>query len=91
LDLFDFINPASSSIEHKADETYTKIVSNWSGFIDCLLDEDKQILLGIMSKCYYKHQKSIKAYGLSDYELSNGLLMSILIHQQIQIDGLKHK
>ena len=27
----------------------------------------------------------------SDFELSNGLLMSILIEPQIQFDGLKHK
>jgi hypothetical protein len=34
--------------------------------------------------------KSYKAYGISDHDLSNGLLMSILIDQQIQIDGLKN-
>jgi hypothetical protein len=54
-------------------------------------DEDKQLLLGIMSKCYFKHQKSIKAYGISDYELFTALLMSIVLDQQIQIDGLKDK
>ena len=60
--------------------------------LNCLpSDEDKQLLLGIMSKCYFKYQKSIKAYGLSDFELYNALLMSILIDQQIQIDRLKHK
>ncbi len=35
--------------------------------------------------------KSIKAYVVSDIKLSNGLLISILIDQQIQIDGLKYK
>ena len=90
MDLFDFINPISSS--HLEDETYDKIISNWNEFIDCLpSDDDKQVLLKIISKCYFKYQKSLKAYGVSDYELSNGLLMSILIDQQIQIDGLKNK
>ncbi len=54
-------------------------------------DEDKQLLLEIMSKCYFKYRKSIRAYGISDFELFTALLMSILIDQQIQIDGLKQK
>lgn len=57
----------------------------------CLSDDDKQVLLKVISKCYFKYQKSIKAYGLSDFELYTALLMSILIDQQIQIDGLKPK
>jgi hypothetical protein len=44
-----------------------------------------------MSICYFKYQKAIVAYGISDYDLSNGLLLSILIDQQIKIDGLKYK
>jgi hypothetical protein len=87
LDLFDFFDlSSSSSIE---DSTYNKIVRNWNEFIDCLpSEEEKQLLLRIMSKCYFKYHKSIKAYGLSDFELYAALLMSILIDQQIQIDGI---
>ncbi len=54
MDLLDFIDLAS----HKDDSTYSKIISKWNEFIDCLQDKDKQLLLGIMSKCYFKHQKS---------------------------------
>ncbi len=83
--MLDFIDLAS----HKEDSTYSKIISNWNEFIDSLpSDEDKQLLLAIMSKCYFKYQKSIKAYGLSDFELYVTLLMSILIDQQIQIDEI---
>jgi hypothetical protein len=89
LDLFDFINLASSS--HIEDNMYSKIISNWNEFIECLPEEDKQLLLAILSKCYFKYQKAIKAYGLSDFELYTALLMSILIDPQIQIDGLKNK
>ncbi len=64
------------------DSTYSKIIGNWNEFIECLPDDDRQLLLEITSKCYYKHQKS-KVYGLSNYGLSNGLLMSILIEPQI--------
>ncbi|HXS60924.1 MAG TPA: hypothetical protein VN703_08960 [Candidatus Sulfopaludibacter sp.] len=78
MDLFDFIDLASSS--HMKDSTYDKIISNWTKFMDSLpSDEDKQLLLGIMSKCYFKYQKSIHAYGISDFELFTALLMSILI------------
>jgi hypothetical protein len=70
---------------------YSKIISNWNEFIECLPEEDKQLLLAILSKCYFKYQKAIKAYGLSDFELYTALLMSILIGPQIQIDGLKNK
>ncbi len=93
MDLFDFINPASSlSIDLMENETYDKIISNWSEFINCLpSDDDKQLLLKIISICYFKYQKSIKAYGISDYELFTALLMSILINQQIQIDSMKHE
>ncbi len=86
MDLFDFINLASSS--HIEDNAYSKIISNWNEFIECLPEEDKQLLLAIMSKCYFKYRKSIKAYGLSDFELQIALLMSIIIDQQIQVDGL---
>jgi hypothetical protein len=40
----------------------------------------------IISKRYFKHHESIKVYKKSDYELTDGLLMSILIYQQIQFD-----
>jgi hypothetical protein len=88
--LFDFINLASPS--HMDDKTYNKIISNWNEFIDCLpSEEDKQLLLELISKSCFKQQKSIKAYGLSHFELSNGLLLPILIYQQIQSDSIKQE
>jgi hypothetical protein len=74
------------------DKTYNKIISNWNEFIDCLpSEEDKQLLLELISKSCFKQQKSIKAYGLSHFELSNGLLLPILIYQQIQSDSIKQE
>jgi hypothetical protein len=88
--LFDFIDLASSS--HIEDNIYSKIIRNWNEFIDGLPSkEDKQLILKIMSKCYFKYQKSIKAYGLSDFDIYTALLMSIIIDQQIQIDEKKHE
>ena len=90
MDLFDFIDLDSSS--HIEDNIYSKIIRNWNEFIIVYLpsEEDKQLLLfGVMSKCYFKHQKSKGLWNLimnfpMDYNV-------ILIDQQIQIDGLKYK
>jgi hypothetical protein len=89
LDLFDFIDLASSS--HIEDNTYSKILRNWNDFMDYLPDEDKKLLLEIMNKCYFEYKKSINTYGISDFELFTAILMSILLDQQIQVNRLKHK
>jgi hypothetical protein len=92
LDLIDFFDPtASSSINLPKDDAYNKIISIWSEFINYLpYDADRQLFSKITSLHYFKHQKLIKVYGSSDYELSDGLLMSIPIDQHIQIDELKN-
>jgi hypothetical protein len=63
LVLFDFIDLDSS---YKDDITYNKIVRNWNGCIDYLpSEEDKQLLLlGVMSKRYFKYQKSKGLWNL---------------------------
>ena len=84
MNLYDFIDPTL----HKEDITYHKITDNWNEFIDSLPDDDRQLLLEIMHKYYFKYQKSITAHGNSDYELNIALLMSILIGQQTQINEI---
>jgi hypothetical protein len=86
LDLIDYLNESSSSIAPLKDKTCDKIINHFNYFIGHLNDKDKQLLLKIISKSYYKYQDSIKAYENSDYNLINGLLMSILIDQQKQIN-----
>jgi hypothetical protein len=92
LNLIDFFDPtASSSINLPKDDAYNKIISIWSEFINYLpSDEARQLFSKITSLHYFKHQMPIKVYGSSDYELSDGLLMSIPIDQHIQIDELKN-
>jgi hypothetical protein len=88
LDLFDYI-PQNQSLMTAKDKTFDKIISNWDVFINCLDDDDdKQLVLKIKSKCYFKYQDSIKANTNSDFELNTRILMSILIEQQKQIDKL---
>lgn len=61
-------------------------MGRWKGFADSLPAEDRQLLLKTLSECYRKYEKAIKTCGESETELTNGLLMSILVGQQIQAD-----
>jgi hypothetical protein len=87
LDLFDYI-PQNRPLTTAKDKTFDKVISNWEVFINCLDDDDKQLVLKIISKCYFKYQDSIQANTNSGFELSTRILMSILIEQQKQIDKL---
>ena len=87
MDLFDYI-PQNQSLTTAKDKTFDKIISNWDVFINCLDDDDKQLVKKIISKCYFKYQDSIKANTNSGFELSPRILISILIEQQKQIDKL---
>ncbi len=89
LDLFDYISQTeSTTTPNIRDKTYNKIISDFDEFIKNLSDEDIQLLLSIIRKCYYKYQDSIKVNRNSNFEFNTGLLMSILIDQQKQIDKL---
>jgi hypothetical protein len=87
IDLFPQIEPTS----HVKDMEYNKIISILDEFIKNLSDNDKQLILQIINKCYSRYEKSIKGYENSDFELNTRMLMSILIDQQIQIDNLIKK
>jgi hypothetical protein len=83
LDL-DFINPVSSSIEQKEDETYNKIISNWSRFIDCLPCEDMQLLIELVSKSYLQEWRLVKIYD----ELKNDFPIFFYLYRRIKKEGL---
>jgi hypothetical protein len=87
LDLYDY-TPQNQPLTAAKDKTFDKIIGNWDAFINCLDNDDKQLILKITSKCYFKYQDSIKANANPDFELNIGMLMSILIEQQKQIDKL---
>lgn len=87
IDLLPQIEPTS----HVKDMEYNKIISILDEFIKNLSDNDKQLILQIINKCYSRYVKSIKGYENSDFELNTRMLMSILIDQQIQIDNLIKK
>ena len=87
IDFFPQIEPTL----HVKDMEYNKIISILDEFIENLSDKDKQLILQIINKCYFKYVKSIKGDENSGFELNARMLMSILIDQQIQIDNLIKK
>jgi hypothetical protein len=90
LDLIDFFPQTEPTCRIK-DIEYNKIISSLTEFIENLSDNDKQLILQIINKCYFKYEKSIKGDENSGFELNTRMLMSILIDQQIQIDNLIKK
>jgi hypothetical protein len=90
LDLIDFFPQIEPTCRIK-DIEYNKIISSLTEFIENLSDNDKQLILQIINKCYFKYEKSIKGDKNSGFELNTRMLMSILIDQQIQIDNLIKK
>jgi hypothetical protein len=91
LDLLDHFSQSQLSSLSVKDETYDKIVNHLDESIKNLTQEDKQLISQTLSKCYFKYQDSIKAKGTSGFELKMGLLMAILLDQQLQIDKLTKK
>ncbi len=73
------------------DKTYQKIIGLLNSFIDNLpSEEDKQLLSGMVSKCYRKHNKSIMAMEKDDPSLTMPLIMALLVDQQSMIDRLSN-
>jgi len=93
LDLFDYIShyEPTTTTSYVRDKTYNKIISDLNEFIKSLSDQDKQLLIQITSKCYFKYQDSINVNGTYGFELNMGLLIVILLDQQLQIDILIKK
>ena len=83
--------PQTEQTFHVKDIEYNKVISRLDEFIENLSDNDKQLILQIINKCYSKYEKSINGGENSGFELNTRMLMSILIDQQIQIDNLIKK
>jgi hypothetical protein len=69
------------------DEIYQKIVKLLDPFTSNLnSEEDKQLMLKMISNCYHKYHNSIKLKCASDPELMLSTVMSILIEQSNEIE-----
>jgi hypothetical protein len=91
LDLIDYISQSELTTTLVKDKFYDKILIDLDEFLKNLTEKDKQLISQTISKCYLKYQDSIKANGTSGFELNRGLLMSLLLDQQLQIDNLIKK
>jgi hypothetical protein len=90
MDLLDYFSQNQSSPLSIKDETYNKIGDHLDKFIESLPEQDKQLLLQVINKSYFKYRDSItKEYdGNSITELNIKMLMAMLIDQTSHYDKL---
>ena len=73
----------------KNDETYQRIVNQLNPFILNLnSEEDKQLMLKMISDSYHKYQNSIRAKSESDAVMMMSTIMSLLIAQSNELERL---
>ncbi|CAN5890460.1 hypothetical protein BH23THE1_BH23THE1_25070 [soil metagenome] len=58
------------------------------GFANTLSTEDKSLFIKMISECYHKLHKSIRAKSDNDVELFNSLMMALLIEQGKELERL---
>ena len=74
----------------KNDDTYKRLKEQLNPFISNLKpEEDKQLMLKMISNCYHKFHNSIKTKSQSDTELLLSTTMALLIEQSNEIERLK--
>lgn len=74
----------------KNDKTYKRLNEQLNSFISNLTqEEDKQLMLKMISKCYHKFHNSIRTKSQSDTELLLSTTMALLIEQSNEIERLK--
>ena len=75
----------------KNDKTYKRLNEQLNSFISNLTqEEDKQIMLKMISNCYHKFHNSIRTKSQSDTELLLSTTMALLIEQSNEIERLKN-
>ncbi len=77
--------------ETPKDKAYHNIMQRLSSFMECLPTEsDQQLLLNMISECYYKNNEAIKAKEKDDPSLVMPLVMALLVDQQTMVDKVKN-
>ena len=76
--------------ETPKDKDYQKIMDQIDGFMEHLpSEEDRQLLLKMVSNSYRKHYGAIKSMEKDDPDLITQLIMALLVDQQSMIDRLE--
>jgi hypothetical protein len=86
MDLLEyFAQYELSSYLSLKDKVYDKIVDHLDEFIKNMLEKDKQMLIQIMSNCYFKYRDSItKDDNNSIMDLNIKMLMKMSLDQKIR-------
>jgi len=73
----------------KKDEIYQKIINQLDPIVSNLnSEEDKQLMLKMISDSYHKYQNSIRAKSESDAVMMMSTIMSLLIAQSNELERL---
>jgi len=71
------------------DKTYHRIGEQLSPLISNLeSEEDKQLILKMISDCYHKNHNSINSKSKGDSEMMMSTIMSLLIEQSNELERL---
>ncbi|MGD9533534.1 MAG: hypothetical protein AB7V56_07180 [Candidatus Nitrosocosmicus sp.] len=83
--MYRYFDPDEDSFL-KDDEIYQRIIKQLNPFISNLnSEEDKQLILKMLSTCYHRYYKSIKTRSQNDIELMYSTIMTLLIEQTGEI------
>ena len=63
------------------DKNHNKIIKKLNNITEGLSSADKELLLKLINKVYYKYQKSIQTKSESDTELMISTIMALLVEQ----------
>lgn len=86
--MYRYFDPADDSFLRN-EETFQRIIEQLNPFISNLnSEEDRQLMLRMLSSCYHKYHNSINVKSGSDIELMLSAVMSLLIEQSNEIERL---
>jgi hypothetical protein len=86
--MYRYIDPSDDSFL-KDDEIYRRLKKQLNPFISNLKsEEDKQLILTMISNCYHTYYQSIKTKSESDGELLLSAIMALLIEQSNELERL---
>jgi hypothetical protein len=86
--MYRYLDPSDDSFL-KEDETYRRIINQLNPIISNLnSEEDKQLMLKMISNCYHKYHNLIRTKSNGDTELMLSTMMSLLIEQSNEIERL---
>lgn len=86
--MYRYIDP-SNDLFLKNDKIYQRIINQLDSIVSNLnSEEDKQLMLRMISSCYHKYHNAIRTKSESDTELLFSTIMALLIEQSQEVERL---